>query len=92
MSALSPGPMVARWNLHSGFGYEEAKAQYAPFDRIVDEDPDTRATLAKLAAEAIGRGAPAFVIANNKAEGSAPLTVIELARAIAAAGGEGPRA
>jgi uncharacterized protein YecE (DUF72 family) len=92
MAASSRGPFVARWNLHSGFGYEEAKAQYAPFDRIVDEDPETRASLAKLAAAAIGRGDPAIVIANNKAEGSAPLTVIELARAIVAASGEGSRA
>ncbi|MCU0805137.1 MAG: DUF72 domain-containing protein [Burkholderiales bacterium] len=91
MAACAPGPLVARWNLHSGFGYEEAKAQYAPFDRIVDEDPETRGALAALAADAIGRGDPAFVIANNKAEGSAPLTVIELARAIVAARGQGGR-
>lgn len=92
MAASSHGPFVARWNLHSGFGYEEAKAQYAPFDRIVDEDPETRASLARLAAAAIARGDPAYVIANNKAEGSAPLTIVELARAIVAASGEGPRA
>jgi len=92
LAAHAPGAMVARWNLHSGFGYEEAKAQYAPFDRLVDEDPDARESLARLVAAAIGHGQPAFVIANNKAEGSAPLTVIELARAIAALGGEGLRA
>ncbi|MCX7892502.1 MAG: DUF72 domain-containing protein [Burkholderiales bacterium] len=92
LGAPARGPLVARWNLHSGFAYAEAKAQYAPFDRLVDEDPDTRAALARLAARAIARGAPAFVIANNKAEGSAPLTLIALARAVASAAGEGRRA
>jgi uncharacterized protein YecE (DUF72 family) len=85
MAALGPGPLVARWNLHSGFAYEEAKAHYAPFDRLVDEDPATRSGLADLAAHAIGGGQSVFVTANNKAEGSAPLTILKLAAAIVAA-------
>jgi uncharacterized protein YecE (DUF72 family) len=82
MDALPAGPLIARWSLHAGFQYEEAKAQYAPFDRLVDPDVPTRTALAELAARAIGGGHDAVIIANNKAEGSAPLTIVELARAI----------
>lgn len=81
---LAPhGPLVARWNLHAGFAYEEAKARYAPFDRLVDEDPATRAELARLARAAAAGGRPAYIVVNNKAEGSAPLSVVRLASAIA---------
>ena len=83
LRALWPGPLVARWNLHAGFKYEEAKAQYAPFNRLVDEDPASRATLAKLAAATALAGQPVYISANNKAEGSAPLTIYKLAQAIA---------
>jgi uncharacterized protein YecE (DUF72 family) len=77
------GPLIVRWSLHAGLRYEEAKNRYAPFDRLLDADLTTRGTLAHLAHVAIRSGQPAFIIANNKAEGSAPLTCIELARAIA---------
>lgn len=82
--ALAPdGPLLARWNLHAGFRYEEAKARYAPFDRLVDEDPATRAELARLARDALAAGRTAYIVANNKAEGSAPLSVFRLAAAVA---------
>ena len=77
------GPLVVRWNLHAGLRYEQAKSRYAPFDRLLDADLITRGTLAHLAHVAIRSRQPAFVIVNNKAEGSAPLSCIELARAIA---------
>ncbi len=76
------GPLIVRWNLHAGYRYEEAKSRYAPFDRLLDADLITRGTLAHLAHVAIRSSQPAFIIANNKAEGSAPLTCIELAKAI----------
>jgi hypothetical protein len=38
-AADCPLPLVARWNLHAGRGYEEAKADYFPFHQLVDEDP-----------------------------------------------------
>ncbi len=77
------GPLVVRWSLHSGFRYEQAKAKYEPFDQIVDEDRDTREALAELAARYAIAGQPVVIAANNKAEGSAPLTCFELARGIA---------
>jgi len=77
-----PGPLVVRWNLHSGLGYKEAKARYEPFDRMVDEDPVARHALAALAVETLGAGDAVYIIANNKAEGCAPLTLTRLAEAV----------
>ncbi|HTH74074.1 MAG TPA: DUF72 domain-containing protein [Trinickia sp.] len=79
------GPLIVRWSLHGGFKYEQAKAKYEPFNRLVDEDPATRAALAELAARYAIAGQPVLIVTNNKAEGSAPLTCVELAREIAAA-------
>jgi len=76
------GPLVVRWNLAGGLRYEEARTRYAPFDRLVDPDIPTRGTLAHLIHVAIKSHQPSFIVANNKAEGSAPLTLIELARAV----------
>jgi uncharacterized protein YecE (DUF72 family) len=78
--------MVVRWMLGGRLEYEEAKDRYAPFDRLVDEDPPTRGEIADLALAAALRNIPIYVVANNKAEGSAPLTLIALAREIAARG------
>ena len=72
-------PLVIRWSLHSGMKYEQAKERYAPFNALVDEDPEGRAQIAALALEATRAGREAFIIANNKAEGSAPLTIRKLA-------------
>ncbi len=83
------GPLVARWNLHQGLGYEQAKARYRPYTRLVDEDIPTRVALARLCLEAAARRQPALVIASNKAEGSAPLTLFKLAEQIVAAAAHG---
>jgi uncharacterized protein YecE (DUF72 family) len=78
------GPLVVRWNLHSGFRYEDAKSRYAPFDRLIDADIATRGTLVHLVHVATKSGQPSYIIANNKAEGSAPLSLFELAKSIVA--------
>jgi uncharacterized protein YecE (DUF72 family) len=85
LRALWPGPLVCRWNLHrkhGAYGYEDAKGLYEPFDRLVDPDPETRHSLARVIAATVGAGHNAYVTINNKAEGSAPLSVFELARAV----------
>lgn len=74
------GPLVIRWLLRCNRRYEEARERFAPFDRLREPDPTTRSHLADAVAAALGSSRPAFVIANNKAEGSAPLTLLELAR------------
>lgn len=81
---LPPGPLIVRWVLHQGRQYEEARRLYAPFDRLVEPEPSVREALAGLCLDAIGAGSAVFVIANNKAEGSAPLTLQHLAARIAA--------
>jgi uncharacterized protein YecE (DUF72 family) len=79
------GPLVVRWNLHAGRGYEEARDEYRPFDRLVEEDPPTRRALAALAMRVAAEGREVFITVNNKAEGCAPLSVERLAEACAAA-------
>jgi uncharacterized protein YecE (DUF72 family) len=85
MAGAGPGPLVVRWNLNPREEYEAARARYSPFDRLVDEDVATRESIARLVAPALAADQPVYVIANNKAEGSAPLTLSRLAAAIAAA-------
>ena len=78
LRALWPGPLVCRWNLHRRYGaydYESAKVQYAPFDRLQDPDPTTRAHLARVITGTCGAEQNAYVTINNKAEGSALLSI-----------------
>ena len=79
------GPIAVRWMLHSGLSYEEAKEHYQPFDKLVDEDQDSRHEIAALANKALELDIPMTVVVNNKAEGSAPFSVLELAKEIVAA-------
>ena len=79
----TPGPLVVRWNLHRGFLYQAAKQRYEPFDRLVDEDGETRRILAGMAAAAFKAGRKVWIAVNNKAEGSAPLSLLKLAAEIA---------
>lgn len=83
LRALWPGPLVVRWNLQRGYRYGAAKDAFAPFDKLVAPDPSTRTALAKLIAATVRAGQPAFVTVNNKAEGSAPLSVRALAEELA---------
>jgi uncharacterized protein YecE (DUF72 family) len=82
--AMWPGDLVCRWNLQRGLRYTQAKASWEPFDRLQGPDLPTRATLARVLRGTLGAGHSAFVIVNNKAEGSAPLSVLELARLLLA--------
>ncbi|MBN9515667.1 MAG: DUF72 domain-containing protein [Alphaproteobacteria bacterium] len=79
----TPGDLVVRWNLHRGFLYQAAKQRYEPFDKLVDEDGETRRILARMAAAAFKAGRKVWITANNKAEGSAPLSLLKLAEEIA---------
>ena len=83
LRALWPGPLVCRWNLQRGLRYTQAKDLFAPFDRLQAPDPATRSALARVIAGTVATGYAAYATINNKAEGSAPLSVVELAKAIA---------
>lgn len=78
-----PGALVVRWNLHRGFLYQAARQRYEPFDRLVDEDVETRRILARMAADAFTARRGVWITANNKAEGCAPLSLLKLAGEIA---------
>ena len=78
-----PGPLVVRWNLHRGFLYKAAKQRYEPFDRLVDEDSRDPAGGGSDGIDAFKAGHKVWITANNKAEGSAPLSLLKLAEEIA---------
>lgn len=84
MSGFGAGPLILRWSLHAGYGYEQARTRFTPFDRLVDEDSATRQSIARLCTATVAAGHECTIIANNKAEGSAPLTLAKLAQAIVA--------
>lgn len=77
---------LVRWMLHAGEEYEGAKERYAPFNALVDEDPGSRREAAAVCRVAASLGRDAYVIVNNKAEGSAPLSVPKLIREIVEGG------
>lgn len=79
-------PWIVRWMLHREMTFEEARRRYSPFGRIVDADHASRSDLAARCRAVSGEGREAYVIANNKAEGCAPLSLAGLAEAIAALG------
>ena len=85
MSGFGSGPLLIRWNLKAGYTYEEARTRFTPFDQLVDEDSATRDSIAQLCMATISAGHECTIIANNKAEGSAPLTLVKLAQAIVTA-------
>ncbi len=85
LRALWPGPLVCRWNLnplHGAYGSEDAHQQYSPYDKIVYLEPETREALARVITGTANAGQNVYVTLSNKAEGSAPLSVIELAKAL----------
>ena len=76
-------PLVLRWLLRRNDRFANASERYAPFSRIVSEDPDTRAEVASLVSKALQNDVPACVLLDNKAEGCAPESVTLLARELA---------
>ncbi|MCC5862418.1 MAG: DUF72 domain-containing protein [Gammaproteobacteria bacterium] len=79
------GPLVVRWNLRPGERYASAKARFAPFTHIQAEDRSNRPAIVSLCRRAVAAARPAYIIANNKAEGCAPATLFRLAEEIVAA-------
>ena len=75
------GPfIVARALLRPGRTYDEAVDAFAPYDRIQEPNPELRGDLLRLIDAAVTRRIPAYLLVNNRAEGSSPLTVAEVAR------------
>jgi uncharacterized protein YecE (DUF72 family) len=74
--------LVVRWLLAPHHDYDGAKQAYEPFDKLVDPDRSVRGAITKLVVDAVAQAHGVTVIINNKAEGSSPLSVIALSRAI----------
>ncbi len=75
--------VVMRLLLRPGTRYQDQRERFAPFDRIVEPDMAMRADVTSIAKRAVARGQSVFVLVNNKAEGSSPLTVMALAKQLA---------
>jgi hypothetical protein len=52
---------------------------FAPYDRIREPNPKLRRDLARLVDQAVKLKIPAYLLVNNRAEGSAPLTIAAVA-------------
>ena len=71
--------VMVRLLLRPGTWYENQKQVFAPFDKLVQPDVDMRRDVVDLVHRASVAGRDAYVLVNNKAEGSAPLTIEALA-------------
>ena len=75
------GPIaIVRLLLRPGTWYEDQRDRFKPFDRIVEPDEGMRADVVSVTRRALARGRRVYVLVNNKAEGSSPLTVMALAK------------
>lgn len=77
--------VVARALLRPGRLYEDAVKMFKPYDRIKEPFPDLRRDLARLARTSGELRLPAWLIVNNRAEGSAPHTIAAVVRDLAGA-------
>jgi uncharacterized protein YecE (DUF72 family) len=75
--------LVARALLRPGRWYADAVDAFAPYDRIRDPNPELRNDLVRLVETAGQLRIPAYLIVNNRAEGSAPLTIAAVAGLLA---------
>lgn len=74
------GPfLLARALLRPGRTYDEAVDAFAPYDRIQEPNPKLRRDLVRLIETAVRLRIPAYLLVNNRAEGSAPLTIAAVA-------------
>jgi uncharacterized protein YecE (DUF72 family) len=79
---LTASTVVCRLMLPPGQRYAERVTELGPFDRLLDPQPEMRRDVVRLVEECGRLGKALFVLVNNKAEGSSPLTVRELARLV----------
>ncbi len=66
---------VVRALLRQGRSYEEAVAQFSPYDRVVDPNPKARESLRSLIRRMREERRAAYIFVNNRFEGNAPETI-----------------
>ncbi len=64
-----------------GISYSEAVERYAPYADLQQPLPQMRADTVRLSRRALDEGKAVYVLVNNRAEGCAPMTIQELAKA-----------
>jgi hypothetical protein len=76
-SETNPALLAARFLLREGRTYEQAVKQFSPYDRIQDPNPADRAAARTLVRRALNSKGliRAFVLVNNRFEGSSPGTL-----------------
>ena len=77
--SISASFIVARALLRPGRTYNEAVDAFAPYDRIREPNPKLRRDLVRLVQAAVNLRIPAYLLVNNRTEGSAPLTIAAIA-------------
>jgi uncharacterized protein YecE (DUF72 family) len=71
--------VMVRLLLKPGTWYEDQKQVFAPFDRLREIDDEMRRDVLEIVRRAATGSKDTFLLVNNKAEGSAPLTIEALA-------------
>ncbi len=80
--AVTAGFLVVRALLRPGRHYAAAVDAFQPYDRIRDANPELRGDLVRLVETAEKLRIPAYVLVNNRAEGSAPLTIVAVMKGL----------
>jgi len=73
------GFTVLRLMLPPGTSYDGQRENFRPFDRLHEPHVEMRRQVTEIARRSTREGRDTFVIVNNKAEGSSPLTIRALA-------------
>jgi uncharacterized protein YecE (DUF72 family) len=75
--------VMVRLLMRPGTRYESQRETMAPFNRIVQQDEHMRRDVLNILRRAAAAGQRAFLLVNNKAEGSSPLTIEAIAERLA---------
>jgi uncharacterized protein YecE (DUF72 family) len=78
------GFTVLRLMLPPGTSYDGRRENFRPFDRLHESHLEMRRQVADIVRRSTREGRETFVIVNNKAEGSSPLTIRAIAEMLAA--------
>jgi uncharacterized protein YecE (DUF72 family) len=74
---------VIRLLLKPGTWYEDQRERFQPFNALVAPDAAMRQDVVDLSDRVLTSGRKLWVLVNNKAEGSSPLSIMELAKRVA---------
>ena len=73
--AFTADYLVARALLRPGRTYEQAVAQFQPYEHVQEPNPSARSALQELMKRALSKKQLAFLFVNNRLEGNAPSTI-----------------